>query len=51
MADCAGVEEVSAVSTPTNFVNSYELPLRASNVSAWLAVRFCAVAVLGSRWA
>src|SRR5215213_9363467 len=46
IADCSGVEEVSAVSTPTNFVNSYELPLRASKVSAWLAVRFCAAAVL-----
>ena len=33
------------MSTPTNFVNSYDVPLRASKVIAWLAVRFCAVAV------
>src|SRR3954462_4381601 len=45
IADCSGAEEVSAVSTPTNFVNSYDVPLRASNVIAWLAVRFCAAPV------
>ena len=33
------------MSTPTNFVNSYDVPLRASKVIAWLAVRFCAVPV------
>src|SRR5215213_11921641 len=31
---------------PTNFVNSYDVPLRASNESACWAVRFWAVAVL-----
>src|SRR5215212_7661176 len=46
IADCSGAEEVSAVSTPTNLVNSYDVPLRASKESAWLAVRFSAVAVL-----
>ncbi len=45
IADCSGAEDVSAVSTPTNFVNSYDVPLRASKVIAWLAVRFCAVPV------
>src|SRR3954462_8602832 len=38
IADCSGVEEVKSVSTPTNFVNSYVLPLRASKVTAWLVV-------------
>src|SRR5215210_7805351 len=51
IADCSGVGEVSAVSTPTNFVNSYDAPLRASKVSAWLAVRsralFVAVDAVG----
>src|SRR5215207_7093217 len=45
IADCSGAGDVSAVSTPTNLVNSYDVPLRASKVSAWLAVRFCAVPV------
>ena len=43
IADCSGADDVSAVSTPTNFANSYDAPLRASKVISWLAVRFCAV--------
>src|SRR3954468_24669647 len=45
IADCSGAEEVSAVSTPTNLVNSYDVPLRAANVTPWLAVRSCALLV------
>jgi hypothetical protein len=43
IADCSGDIDVSAVSIPTNFVNSYDVPRRASKVSFRLAVRFCAV--------
>src|SRR5689334_1325184 len=42
IADCSGAGDVSAVSTPTNFVNSYDVHLRASKVNSWLAVRSCA---------
>src|SRR3954469_798052 len=45
IADCSGAEEGSAVSTPTNLVNSYDVPLRAANVTPWLAVRSCALLV------
>src|SRR4051794_610860 len=45
MADCSGVVDVSAVSTPTNFVNSYDVPLRAAKVTLWLALRFFALLV------
>ena len=36
------------MSTPTNFVSSYDVPLRASKVRDWLALRFCAAAVLAA---
>src|SRR3954454_15401555 len=45
IADCSGVEDVSAVSTPTNFVNLYDVPLLAANVTPWLALRFFALLV------
>src|SRR3954454_24420381 len=37
-ADASGVDEVSAVSTPTNFVSSYEPPDCTSNLTLSLAV-------------
>src|SRR3954447_12493237 len=45
IADCSGIDDVSAVSTPTNLVNSYAVPLRAANVIAWFALRFFALFV------
>src|SRR2546423_14892169 len=44
-ADDSGVPDVSAVSTPTNFVSSYDVPDFTGNLTASDAVRFCAVAL------
>src|SRR3954453_22104421 len=44
-ADVFGVPDVSAVSTPTNFVSSYDVPDFTGNLTASDAVRFCAVAL------
>src|SRR5689334_2113768 len=48
IAEGSGVGDVSAVSTPTNFVNAYAVPRRASKVISRLTVRFCAALVGGA---
>src|SRR5689334_15466984 len=44
-AEVSGAPDVNAVSTPTTFVNWYDVPDLAENVTASFAVRFCAVAL------
>src|SRR2546421_1399582 len=45
-ADASGLPDVSAVSTPTNFVSSYDVPDFTGNLTASVAVKFCAVALM-----
>src|SRR5665647_1382861 len=43
-ADASGLPDVRAVSTPTNFVNSYDAPDFTGNLTASVAVRLAALA-------